>query len=80
LINNNGLLVFFATPVERSLGVFCGKDPLADRIVAIGDPLFGSTVADFALNPVSLNDLGQLAIRIKLADDRQFIIRADPRK
>jgi hypothetical protein len=44
----------------------------------LGDDLFGSPVAGFALNPVSVNAVGQLAIRVKLADARQFILRADP--
>ncbi len=38
----------------------------------------GSTVVDLALNPVSINAVGQLAIRVTLADGRQFVLRADP--
>ena len=37
-----------------------------------------ATVVDFALNPVSVNERGQMAIRVALADGRQFILRADP--
>lgn len=80
LINNAGSIVFYATPRGGELGIYSGPDPLADRIVSIGEPWFDSTVADFALNPVSMNDVGQVAIRVRLASDRQVIIRADPVK
>ena len=74
LINENCDLVVYATPPEGSLGIYHG----GARILGIGDHLFGSAVCDFALNPVSINTRGQLAIRIKLVDDRQYILRADP--
>lgn len=79
LINNAGTTIFYATPGDGQLGVYAGPGPTFHRIIAMGQPLFGSTVADFALNPVSLNDAGQVAIRVKLADGRQFILRADPK-
>lgn len=80
LVDGSGTCVFYATPrrVDAGLGIFVGPDPEADCILTLGSPLFGSTVADFALNPVSINSHGQLAIRVRLADDRQFILRADP--
>ncbi|MEP0847616.1 MAG: hypothetical protein HRF50_12470 [Phycisphaerae bacterium] len=78
LLNNAGRIVFYATPREGTLGVFSGPDPRADCVIAFGAPLLGSTVADFALNPVSINDAGQLAIRVRLDDGRQYILRADP--
>lgn len=78
LINNAGQVVFYATPRGGALGVFTGPDPATDRVISMGGPLLGSTVADFALNPVSFNDRGQLAIRARLADGRHFILRADP--
>jgi hypothetical protein len=37
-----------------------------------------ATVVDFALNPVSINERGQMAIRVALEDGRQLILRADP--
>jgi len=80
LINNAGVFVFSATPRGGNLGLFGGPDPVIDKIVAIGDPMAGSTVEDFAANPVSLNDAGQVAIRIRLANGRQMIVRADPRR
>jgi len=77
LITSAGAVVRIATPRGGSLGLFAGPDPEADRILALGDPLHGSTVADFASNPVSVNATGQVAIRVSLTDGRQLILRAD---
>jgi len=78
LINDAGGVVLLATPPGGSLGLFAGPDPEADRILAIGDSLLDSTVEEFASNPVSVNAVGQVAVRAKLADGRQLILRADP--
>ncbi len=74
LINEDCDLVVYATPPEGTLGIYLRET----RILGIGDDLFGCAVSEFALNPVSINRRGQLAIRIKLIDDRQFILRVDP--
>ena len=78
LITNAGAVVCIATPRGGSLGLFAGPDPEADRILALGDALLGSAVADFASNPVSVDAAGHVAIRASLADGRQVIVRADP--
>jgi hypothetical protein len=78
LITDGGAVVRLATPRAGSLGLFAGPDPEADRILALGDRLLGSTVADLASNPVSVNGAGQVAVRARLADGRQLILRADP--
>jgi hypothetical protein len=78
LIDGAGSLVRIATPRGGSLGLFSGPDPKTDRILAIGDHLFGSTVTDFASNPVSINAAGHLAVRASLADGRQLILRTNP--
>ncbi len=78
LLDGVGRVVFYATPRGGSLGVFTGPDPVADQVISLGAPLFGSTVVDFALNPVSINGVGQLALRVRLADERQLVVRADP--
>jgi len=80
-INNDGTIAFFARLDTGSEGIFVGSDPLRDRVIAEGDSLFGSTVAD--LNPFSfsrkaLNDTGQIAFFAKLEDGREVIVRADP--
>jgi hypothetical protein len=69
-------IVRIATPLGARLGLFEGPDPGADRILAVGDDLLGSSVAEFAANPVSVNDAGQVAIRASLNDGRQLILRS----
>ncbi len=80
LLNNSDRIVFSATPRGGVLGVFTGPDPVSDCLFLVGAPLYGSTVDDFALNPVSFNDAGQIALRVSLTDQRQFVLRADPVK
>lgn len=72
LICEAGQVVYYATPAGGQLGIYRGSK----RLMSLGDEAYGSTVTDLALNPVSINRHGQLAIRIKLADDRQMILRA----
>lgn len=74
LLDDEGGILFFATPREGLLGIYDGD---ARRILSIGEALFGSAVADFALNPVSINSAGQFAVRLKLADQRELIVRGD---
>jgi hypothetical protein len=78
LINDQDEIIFCATPRGGTLGIYAGPDPSKDRVLGIGDALFGSQVADFALNPVSFNDANQIAVRLRMADDRQLIVRVDP--
>jgi hypothetical protein len=78
LITSAGAVMCVATPRGGSLGLFAGPDPDADRILALGDPLLGSTVSELASNPVSVNAVGNVAIRVTLTDGRQLILRADP--
>lgn len=78
LLNNAGLVACYGTPAGGQLGIYVGPDPARHRLLGLGDTLFGATVVDFALNPVSVNELGQLVIRVALDDRRQFIVRGDP--
>lgn len=78
LLDARGYLVFYATPSGGQLGVYAGPDPQRDRILGVGDPWAGSTVAEFALNPVSIDAEGRLALRVLLADGREAVLRGDP--
>jgi hypothetical protein len=80
LITGDGAVVRIATPRGGRLGLFSGSDPMADRILALGDALFGSTVAELASNPVSVSGTGYVVIRARLENDRQLILRVDPRR
>jgi hypothetical protein len=78
LADGRGVAVFYATPVGGELGIYAAAEPGGPPIVAVGGRLCGAQVTAFALNPVSINRRGQLAIRIELAGGRQAIVRADP--
>jgi hypothetical protein len=75
LLDDECRVVFFATPRGGSLGIY---DAASHKILSIGDDLFGSAVADFALNSVSINGAGQLAIRLRLTNQKGLIVRGDP--
>lgn len=77
LIDNAGRVVFYATPRGGAIGVYVGPDERRDRLLSLGGELLGSTVIDFAQNPVSINDRRQIAVRVKLADGRHYIVRID---
>ncbi len=79
LNNGSGPVLFYATPRGGNLGVYAGLDVSADKVLAVGDPLLGSMVVELALNPVSLNEVGQVAVRLALADGGQAVVRADTR-
>ncbi len=76
LIDAQGGPVVIGTRRAGTLGVHAGS-MLEDTLLALGAPLLGSSVSDFALNPVSINAAGQLAVRVALADRREFILRFD---
>ena len=75
-INNAGTVVFEGLTDAGVDGVFTGPDPLTDKVIAAGDPLFGSTVRSAA--PVAFNDAGQIAIYYGLPDGTQGILVATP--
>ena len=77
LINNSGNIIFYGVTKEGKEGVFKGNDPAEDMIISLKDNLFDSPVSEIVFNPVSLNDKGQIALRIKLENDHQLILRAE---
>jgi hypothetical protein len=78
LINRKGLVAFYASPPDGRLGIYMGPDPISDKVISVGDSLLESAVGEFALNPVSANEAGQIAVRLRLANNRQLIVRVDP--
>src|SRR5262249_6376099 len=58
-------------------GIFTGPDPLADKVIATGDLLFGSALVEI-VGLYGLNNNGQIAFYGTLADGRQVVVRADP--
>jgi len=76
LVDGRGRVVFYGSPHGGRLGIFDGDEPGNPPILTFGDDLEGSTVVDFALNPVSINENGQLALRVSLSDGRELVLGA----
>jgi len=77
-INDRGQVAFFGFLDTFQSGLFVGPDPVADRVIMVGDPLDGSTVIGISVFGDYLNNAGQLVFTAQLADGRTEIVRADP--
>ncbi|MDJ0900572.1 MAG: calcium-binding protein [Xenococcus sp. MO_188.B8] len=77
-INDNGTIVFTAELEGVGDGIFTGADPVADEVITVGDPLFGSTVEGLGCCTEHLNNSGQIVFGTRLADGTTAIVRADP--
>ncbi len=86
-LNDLGELAFISALKAGGTGIFTGPDPVNDKVIQTGDPLFGSTVANIAFhtnlnfsnyNDGGLNDNGALAFFAVLSDNRQVVAVATP--
>ncbi len=81
-INDEDVVAFWASLDAGGHGIFTGPDPVAHKVIAVGDALDGSTVKEIlnfgTFGREGLNKAGQVAFRAKLADGRIGIYRADP--
>jgi len=80
-LNDSGLVAFQleTNPThEHSVYLALGEDPAEDKVLALGDSLCGSIVTDVGFHRFGLNDAGQLALFVTLADGRLLVVRADP--
>jgi uncharacterized protein (TIGR03437 family) len=83
-INNRGDIVFYGSnnaSSNRLTGIFAGPDFVRDKVIAVGDPLFGSTVATLFPYPTAgrtLNDLRQVVFNYLLANGLFGVAVATP--
>jgi len=78
-VNDGGLVAFeLNSNNHHAVYLALGDDPVADKVLAPGDALCGSTVTDVGFHRFGLNDAGQLALFVTLADGRSLVVRADP--
>lgn len=77
-INDSGTVAFLTDLDSREIGIFTGPDPVADKVIATGDPLFGSTVTSLGFSNKGLSNSGQLAFFARLADGSEAIVRTEP--
>jgi hypothetical protein len=72
-LNNLGNVAFmgylYSYPSTGDFGIFAGPDPIADKVIQPGDPLFGSTVTSVDLSlGRRLDDHGDIAFNYALAN------------
>ena len=77
-LSPSGQLAFIATLKNGNVGIFTGPDPVADKVIEEGDPLFGGTVGSvISFSPQGLNDNGSLAF-LANTQNGSYVVRADP--
>ncbi|MER3590128.1 MAG: exosortase, partial [Mastigocladus sp. ERB_26_1] len=77
-INDVGTVAFKGVLKDGGLGIYTGPDPVADKVIAAGDPLSGSTVTNIYFSNKGLNNNNQIVFYAILADGTGGIFRADP--
>jgi uncharacterized protein (TIGR03437 family) len=83
-VNSNGEIAYYAkfniSPFVE--GIFTGPDKVADKVIATGDPLFGSVVSEVTAPQYTtgrfLNDKGQVAFAYKLSNGLAGVAVATP--
>jgi hypothetical protein len=64
-VDDDGTIAFLGTLDDWRTGIFTGTDPLADRVIATGDTLFGAAVTSLGFGREGLSG-GHLAFRYSL--------------
>jgi len=77
-LNNEGTVAFTASLKGGGEGIFTGADPISDKVIALGDQLFGSTVSSLSFSYKGFNNAGQIAFAAGFTDGTTGIFRADP--
>jgi hypothetical protein len=78
-INNEGDIVFDGQDMNGNAGIFTGPDSSADRIIAVGDQLFGQPLKDLFWDNPGFNEKGEIAFTYRLQDNTVGIAIATPR-
>ncbi len=77
-INEEDTVALFAQLDAGGEGFFISSGAVTNKVIAIGDALFGSTVTSLYGITNGLNNSGQLSFYARLADGTEGIFRADP--
>lgn len=76
-INDRGKVAFIANLDSGGEGIYTGKNPKTDKVIATGDSLFGYTIVDLDFSPEGLNNFGQITFVAKLANNTQVVARTN---
>jgi hypothetical protein len=77
-INDSASIAFLAGINGSPLGIFTGADPENEKVIAVGDLLFGSIATAVTMGYAALNESGQVAFHYSLEDGRTGIAVATP--
>jgi hypothetical protein len=81
-INDRGTVVFSAEiggGIGGGIGLFTGSDPITDKVIAVGDEFFGSTISYLSFYREGLNNSDQIAFYAQLANGTSGIYLAERR-
>ena len=77
-LNNVGEVAFILEPDFGNQILVTGPDPVADRVIGVGDALFGRIVTGLLFGREGLNDAGQLAFTAFFDDGSSAVVLATP--
>jgi len=77
-LNQQGDVVFLADLNDGSTAIYTTTSLGLEKVIAVGDPLDGSTVTNLFVAHKGLNDGGQVAFDATLANGGLEVFRADP--
>ena len=75
-INDRDTVVFLAE-MGGGIGLFTGSDPITDKVIAMGDEFFGSTIRYLSFNREGLNNSDQIAFYAQLSNGTSGIYLAE---
>jgi len=77
-LNQQGDVAFLADLNDGSTAIYTATGSGLEKVIAVGDPLDGSTVTNLFVAHTGLNNNGQIAFDAVLANGGQEVFRADP--
>ncbi|MCV3214650.1 hypothetical protein OGM63_14190 [Plectonema radiosum NIES-515] len=77
-INDAGQVAFKAILDDGTVGIFKGSDPVADKVIAVGDNLCGSNVKNLFFSKKGLNNTGKFVFYAQFENGTSGIYILDP--
>jgi hypothetical protein len=72
-------IAFTASLDGGGTGIFTGADPVTNKVIQVGDALFGATVTSIqSLGRFAINDSGEIAFVASLSNGDTVLVRATP--
>jgi hypothetical protein len=75
-INTRGTVAFYGSLDSGEWGIFTGPDPESDKVIMMGDDLFGAAVELLMMG--DMNNLDEISFKAILSDGRRVVAVATP--